>query len=143
MTRSTLFTFFILTAFTSCKENVKEKNQAEETFLASSTDKELKKAMTQAQKELDYFIKVLVQNPTDTNYYFIAKTSFAYDGKIEHMWVNTFKYDKGTFTGILIDKPLWVKDILPGDTVELKREKVEDWVLFDNYKKAKVGEFYK
>lgn len=99
---------------------------------------ELKKV---AQKELPKFLDSLKAYAADSNYRFIVKSDYAEGDKHEHMWSVVYKYDNGTFESIFADSAYYLKSFKMGDKIQVKREDVEDWAIYDNKRNTETGNF--
>ena len=48
------------------------------------------------------------------------------------MWILVDKYDKNMFCGKLNSDPIHIKNLKCNDSVKLKKEDVEDWMIVNN-----------
>jgi len=113
----------------------------EDTFEVDSDNEKIKLSVKDAQEKLDYFITELSKHSKDTNYWFSAKISFESQEKVEHMWINTFRFSDNTFIGILISEPRWNKDVKVGDTIFTEKENIEDWYISNDNLNIEEGNF--
>jgi len=151
-----LFTFALL--FASCEDSV-EYDSFEDiedvpnfdevfndgfkdaTFLAESDDARIARAKDSAQAQIDYFIEALAAHPNDTNYVFIVKSGFTQSDTVEHMWSEVQGFSDNNFQCILIDQPYWIKNLNPGQFLNIPKADVGDWVLYDYVVDAQIGNF--
>lgn len=97
--------------------------------MVADNDPRLMKAKEQALNNLDFFIEMLANHGLDTTYMFSVKADFEENGKHEHMWVETNSYRNGNFYGILGNMPQMITTYKFGDSVTIRREAVEDWMI--------------
>jgi len=63
----------------------------------------------------------------------LVKGKFPAGERTEHMWLGNATWDGHRYHGILVDEPMWVKELRPGDTVSLAPDQVSDWMVgFDD-----------
>lgn len=63
---------------------------------------------------------------------FSVKVKFAYDGGHEHMWVNGLYYKGDALYGVLDSDPVNVHTVKAGDSIEIKKDAVSDWMYVRN-----------
>ncbi len=106
----------------------------------SFNDPEILLAQKEAQSQIDFFIESLENNKDDKKYFSIKYG--AKDGDIvEHMWIRVSSYKDGVFSGILANEPIEVKNIKYEDPVSVKKEEIEDWIIFDTTINKTTGGF--
>ena len=75
------------------------------------------------------FIEKLLNREEKTIYLVLTKFS---EGNIEeHLWVAVQDYKDDTFYGYVIDKPQSLKNLKMNDPVRVKKEEVEDWIVYN------------
>ncbi|MDD4993763.1 MAG: DUF2314 domain-containing protein [Paludibacter sp.] len=137
MRKTTFLLLLICLVTLSCKHKT---NQAIDPIInAEANDKELEKAKTEALKRFDYFIESLKKHAADTAYMYSLKIDFVENDQHEHMWVNITKMENDTFVGILGNEPQIIKNYKFGDKVIIKKEQVEDWILYNSITKKMEG----
>lgn len=94
-----------------------------------------------AQARLGEFIDSLSKHKNDDNYHFIIKSDLSDGVNHEHMWTAIFKYDDRVFGGLLVDSAFILKNIKKGDKVFIRKENVEDWIIYDAIHKKQIGYF--
>ncbi len=129
---------FVILLFTNCESTT---NHAQEVSSDTTTqitdprvavtadDPRLIDAKQQALKNLDFFIEMLGKHGLDTTYMFSIKADFEEDGKHEHMWIETGRYENGVFYGVLGNMPQMITSHKFGDKVSINRDAVEDWMI--------------
>lgn len=104
-------------------------------------DPEILAAKNEAQSKIDVFINAF-QDPNKPQHTYFSIKSGLVDGDIvEHMWVDVTSFNNGTFEGILDDNPVEIKNFKQGDLIKIKKEDVEDWLIFDTVEKKHAGGF--
>jgi len=99
---------------------------------ALANDPELEQAQKEALANLDYFLKTFETNTKDTSFSFSLKADFIENDEHEHMWISFNKMENGQFQGYLENDPQILKNIKYGDLVKLKKEQIEDWIIFNS-----------
>ena len=131
--------YFVLSSCNNDQNN--EELKGEDVVHLEANDPMIEKFKQQAQDEMDYLIDFMAESGQDTLYDYMIKAPFAQGEDVEHMWVETRLYEDGSFYGTLINEPYVVTNIQFGDSVKIKREDVEDWILNDYLMMARVGGF--
>lgn len=98
----------------------------------SGEDKELQAAVTRARAELPSFIKAL-QHPKAGDE-FAVKGAFKTDQGPEYLWVKAPVYVEGGFIGVLDQRPMLYKGSKEGDTVDVAKDDVYDWLIVHDRK---------
>lgn len=97
-------------------------------------DPEMEAAMQKAKDSIQEFITAL-EEPGEK--LFSIKVGLPTpDDSVEHIWVDIESYKEGVFQGELGNNPLNLPDRKLGDLIEVKMEKVEDWIIMDGEKKV-------
>lgn len=104
-------------------------------------DPKIIQAKQQALNEIPYFINVLIENSGSSNHDYSIKTDFVENGEREHMWVEVESYKDGYFYGKLGSEPQIVKEFKFHQSVKVKREDVEDWLLHNKTTNTFEGGF--
>ena len=126
-------------AFQACKNSSKKEGDFAMVNLAED-DKTFLALKDTAQKHIPEFANSLKLHGSDTaNYTFIAKSDFEENGTHEHMWSRLYTIDNNVLKGELIDSAFNLKRIKLYDKVEIKLKEVEDWIVYDNVHKQKLG----
>lgn len=129
--------FIFIFLLSSCESKT---NQVQETakdsaqitdprVMVADNDPRMRKAKEQALNNLHFFIEMLQNHGMDTTYMFSVKADFEENGKHEHMWVETDRFEKGKFYGTLGNMPQTVTAYQFDDSVTIPREAVEDWMI--------------
>jgi len=134
-----LVTFLLVVLLTACS-NIPESEKGNIKYLSKDNPGVLD-AKKQAQTEMGWFIANWQNYSNDSHYIFSIKNNF-YDGnEYEHMWVTVTDYKDGIFYGKLDNDPFVVKNLKYNDTVSVKKENVEDWIMYNGYLDKATGGF--
>jgi uncharacterized protein YegJ (DUF2314 family) len=95
-----------------------------------AADPELEAAKQEALSRLEYFITSFHQHPEDSTLQFSLKTDFEENGEHEHMWIGVTQINNGKFVGVLRNDPQLIQSFQYGDTVEITKEQIEDWIIY-------------
>jgi len=137
--KSYLLFVLLVAAFQACKSSSKKEGDFAIVNLKRD-DKTFLVLKDTAQKHITQFTDSLKQHGSDTaNYTFIAKSDFEENGTHEHMWSRLYTINNDVLKGELIDSAFNLKRIKVYDKVEIKLKEVEDWVIYDNAHKQKLG----
>jgi uncharacterized protein YegJ (DUF2314 family) len=91
----------------------------------------MNEAIKTAIKSYDEFIGKF--NSRDSNNSdFSVKMKFPYEGGNEHMWVNNIFRTREKLHGVIDSDPVQAISIKAGDTIEIDRDKVSDWMYLRN-----------
>ena len=60
-------------------------------------------------------------------------------GEKEHIWADNLTYGNGVFKGHLANDSIYDPSIRVGNPVEIKREDVEDWIIYGPGNKLEGG----
>jgi len=113
----------------SCGGQSKKSNDP--VVFAQGNDPELEQAKKDALSTFDYFIKSFNSHFTDTTYSFSLKADFTFNGEHEHMWISLNKIENDKFYGLLGNEPQIIKNIKYGDLVNISKDQIEDWIIFN------------
>ena len=124
-----LFTFCVL----SCNSNKKTERENEPTiFEVFDNDTEMNKTTEKAIQTLDSFDFAL-KNRTSEISFFGLKKKFKENGNVEHIWIGSVQI-KGNrkYIGVIENLPDKIKSVKLGDTVEINRNEISDWMYIKN-----------
>ena len=131
------FILIILLAAFSCNENKyvdRNENNGDAVITLEGDDEKMNKAIEEAGKTYPSFLKVIGSKDSAQSE-FAVKMRFAYgEDNGEHMWLNNLFYKNDTLWGTLNSDPLHIKNVKWGDTFEIQKEKVTDWMYVQNNK---------
>ena len=86
-------------------------------------------AINDATKNIPVFIDSL-KSQEKKKYVFYIKSKIS-DGKnVEHMWLIVDTFDGKKFSGILDNVPLNLKNVKLNDMLDIKLDRVEDWIIY-------------
>lgn len=106
-------------------------NTNDSVVFREANDPELDKAKHEALSNLEYFLNSFNQHSNDGQFEYSLKADFIENGKHEHMWIDLTKYSEGKFFGTLANDPQILKRIKYRDPVEINRDQIEDWLIYD------------
>jgi uncharacterized protein YegJ (DUF2314 family) len=99
----------------------------------SDNDKQMDRAVENAQRNLAFFIAALrAKKSGDT--VFEIKKGFIDGNNVEHLWVKEVTYDGKKFHGKIDNQPLEVKNAHAGARVTVSPEEVVDWMFLKDGK---------
>jgi len=131
--------FFILTFMIfSCKEKKgyvsKDENNGDAAYSVTNEDEEMNKAVLEAQKTYNDFLSALKKQDSLMEN-FSVKMRFDYgDNNGEHMWLDDLYFKNEKLFGVLSSDPIEVKTVKSGDTLEVVRNRISDWMYLRNNK---------
>jgi|GEM_PF-1240077 len=126
---------------TNCTPQSKDSHMNKITKLPSE-DENLQKYQDTAQAQIDYLIEFMnTHEKGDSLFQYFVKMNFQEGDLNEHMWVEVNSFEGNYFIGVLSNEPAMIKQLKYGDTVRVKKENVEDWLLNDYLTNTKVGGF--
>jgi uncharacterized protein YegJ (DUF2314 family) len=96
----------------------------------TTDDVEMNVAMMKARQYLPEFRK-RIRHPSPTQSMSSVKAAFEELGVTEHMWVANIVNVEGGFSGQLVNQPLYLQRIGPGDVVFVADKQVSDWYVID------------
>ena len=122
----------------SCKEKKgyisKDENNGDAAYSVTNEDEEMNKAVLEAQKTYNDFLTAL-KKPDSLMDDFSVKMRFDYgDNNGEHMWLAGLYFENEKLFGVLSSDPIEVKTVKSGDTLEIVRNKISDWMYLRNNK---------
>lgn len=127
-----LYLFLLsLTIFLSC--TTRNKNPDDPTVEAEANDPELEQAKKDAHGKLDYFINAFLSDSSaNTTHAYSIKADFIENDQHEHMWIELTKIEGDKFKGVLGNEPEVITQFKIGDSINISKEQIEDWIIFDN-----------
>lgn len=134
--------FLIIASIVGCFNSEKTaKTKPEENISTLSTEDTLiKKYKDTAQAKINYLIEFMGEHDIeDTLFRYYVKSNFSESYFNEHMWTQVHEYKNGFFIGTLANDPLHIKKLKFMDTVKVRKQDVEDWILQDFLTNTKVG----
>ena len=128
----TLLAFYAI-CILSCNSNKKIERENEPTiYNVGENDIEMNNSIEKAKQTIDSFDYAL-QNPNLTFNSFSLKKKFEENGNIEHIWLaNIQKLTADGYIGIINNLPEKIKSVKLGDTVEIKKNEISDWMYLNN-----------
>ena len=99
----------------------------------SDDDKQMDRAVENAQKSLGFFMAVLRAGQSGDTAFEIKK-AFVDGDKVEQIWIRRVSYDGKKFHGQIDNKPRDVKNIDLGERVIVQPQEVTDWMFLKDGK---------
>ena len=96
-----------------------------------SDDAEMNEATRRARVSLDEFEQRLAHPPAGQSYISL-KGRFEGNGVTEHIWLNDVTIIPGGYRGKIGNAPVNLPDIVYGQSVDLPRERVSDWLAIED-----------
>ena len=122
----------MLVCFISCKNSHKiERENQPDIYNVAGNDKEMNEAIEKANKTLSDFNSVLTNPKIEVK---ALKVKFQNQTDIEHLWLSDVKLKDGKYSGILDNEPEFIKDHKIGDTINVDRNEISDWMYLENGK---------
>jgi len=102
-------------------------------YLVESDDDAMNQAIAKAKATYPEFVKALsVHDSAAMNG--SVKLMFEAARSVEHLWVNKLYFADGKLFGVVNNTPLHEVNLKLGDTVEVDRNTVSDWMYVKNGK---------
>jgi uncharacterized protein YegJ (DUF2314 family) len=99
----------------------------------SDDDKQMDRAVENAQRTLGFFMAALKANkPGDTE--FEIKKAFIDGDKVEHVWIRGVTFDGKNFHGKVDNQPVDVNNVHEGQRVAVAPQDVDDWMFLKDGK---------
>ena len=112
----------------SCNPKNKVERENEPTIYGvQSDDAEMNMAIENAKKTLDSF-DYAVKNNSRVFVFFGLKKRFVENETVEHIWVDYVSMENGKYIGVVNNLPEKITGIKVGDTVEIDKNDVSDWM---------------
>jgi uncharacterized protein YegJ (DUF2314 family) len=129
-------TLLIVIGLVGCNSNqtTKTEREGEPTiYSVIDTDTEMNEAIKTANETLDKFNEALMSsNPNYKS--FALKTRFKTPNGGEHIWLSNITLKDNQYYGVVDNLPELTTDVKIGDTVQILKENISDWVYVDNQK---------
>jgi uncharacterized protein YegJ (DUF2314 family) len=110
------------------------RDSSETIAIVQKDDLEMNKAISSARTSFPQFLNVFKSN-CDGCKNFSVKMRFSYgQNKGEHIWLDHLYFEKDKFAGVIANTPENIDWIKFGDTVEVKRDSLSDWMYIKNGK---------
>lgn len=94
----------------------------------------MNKAIREAKRTYASFLNTF-EKPGDDKSDFAVKLKFACDTEgVEHMWLNYLHHRGEKMFGILENDPVDVSRVKAGDTLQVIKDSVTDWMFLENNK---------
>jgi len=130
--QTTTLLLFIIISILSCNSQNKIERENEPTiYNIEENDVEMNKAVETAKQTLDSF-DYAFKNYTRVFTFFGLKKRFEENGIVEHIWIGNIKYENGKYIGIIDNEPEKIENIKLGDTVEIEKDDISDWMYIKN-----------
>jgi uncharacterized protein YegJ (DUF2314 family) len=96
-----------------------------ETLVSEFDEAAMDAAIATAQRRVDEFLSVLQAGGADS---YSVKAPVKDGENTEHFWVVNVTYRDGVFSGEIGNEPGIVKNVTLGQTWEIKKEDISDWM---------------
>ena len=128
----TLLLFFSI-CILSCNSNKKIERENEPTiYNVEEDDAEMNKAIEKAKKTIDSFDYAFKNYPKVFTF-FSLKKKFEEDGNVEHIWIGNIQGEtNGKYVGVIDNLPEKIKNVKLGDTIEIDKKDISDWMYLKN-----------
>lgn len=127
-----LLSFFII--FFGCNTKKIERENEPDIYEVQSSDVEMNQAIENAKKTLDRF-DIAFKNNSRVFTFFSLKKRFEENGNIEHIWIGNIQgFKDGKYKGVIDNLPEIIKNVKLGDTVEINKNEISDWMYLKNSK---------
>ena len=126
----------LLLGFVACTNTENEKIEREgesPIYLVDAADKEMNQAIKTANQTLKEFNRAL-ENPAPSYSGFALKTRFNTANGGEHIWISNILRIDNNYFGIVDNLPEFSEDVSVGDTIQIKKTNISDWMYLDNQK---------
>lgn len=129
---TTLLLFFSILIL-SCNSNSKIERENEPTiYNVGEDDAEMNKAIQKAKQTIDSF-DFAYKNNSRVFVFFGLKKKFVENGIVEHIWIGNIQgMESGKYVGVIDNLPEKLKSVKLGDTVEIDKKDVSDWMYLKN-----------
>lgn len=138
--KQSLLPFLILFTKYSCSDNPTSKNEKDgepSIYSVTDDDTEMNEAILKANQSIDKFNEALLSSNPDYEY-FALKTRFVTRKGGEHICVSNIIIKENNYYGILDNLPESITNMEIGDTIQIKKENISDW-MYINHKKLCGG----
>lgn len=127
------FFFINLIMMFSCNSKKIERENQPDIYNVESNDIEMNKAIENAKQTLDSF-EIAFKNNSRVFTFFGLKKRFEENGIVEHIWIGNIKNVDGKFYGIVDNLPEKINNVKLGDTIEINKNEISDWMYLKNSK---------
>jgi uncharacterized protein YegJ (DUF2314 family) len=121
----------ILISCTNNTNNTPQKEGPGDTYTVNSNDPEMTKASEKAMQTL-YQFDLALKNKTDSQNNFSLKVRFTIDNGGEQLWIDDIQIENGNYTGVVGNRPYWIKGLHLGDTIKVNKPDITDWMYLEN-----------
>ena len=127
------FTLLYAICILSCNSNKKiERENEPPIYNVGENDIEMNNSIEKAIQTIDSFDNALQNQALNFNSFSI-KMKFEENGDVEHIWLGDIrKLENGNYIGIINNFPEKIKSIKLGDTIEVEKEEISDWMYLKN-----------
>jgi uncharacterized protein YegJ (DUF2314 family) len=125
-----LSAFFVSSSCNSNKAASADNWDKQNTRSLDVTDTAYLNAVSAARNNLDFFNKLL--NAKEQNHFdFFIKSRLSESSITEHLWFKAIVFKDDSFVAILDNVPKNLKKIKYKDTVQIAKNDVEDWSIYE------------
>ena len=101
-------------------------------YKVGEDDAEMNKAIEKAKQTLDSF-DYAFKNNSRVFTFFGLKKRFEENGNVEHIWIGNIQGEtNGKYVGVIDNLPEKIKSIKLGDTIEIDKKDISDWMYLKN-----------
>lgn len=127
--------FFIFVFLISCNTNTQRQIIAKDStkiIIVNQGDKEMDAAISKARESLNSFDSALLSKSRVYNS-FSLKVRFTYNDNNngEHIWFSNIAKVNNEYIGIVNNEPEYVSNLKLGDTLQINKADISDWMYFD------------
>lgn len=137
MVRTVITALLGIMLFTACKEKEatpnKIENGGDEVYNVEADDKAMNAAIAKAAATYPDFLKALKSTDPSAEGHAV-KIKFEEGDAVEHMWLGDLHFKGGKLLGILNSDPVSIKKVSPGDTLEVDKSRLSDWMYIKDHK---------
>ncbi|MFT5823760.1 MAG: hypothetical protein ACI8ZM_005023 [Crocinitomix sp.] len=136
ITRNTIvLTFLFSFILTSCGSNPAENQLPEganpdEIRMLDPDDERVAVAYEQAQQELNA-MEIYFKDDAAGIYQIYVKVKFTENEQVEHMWGTILAINADTYSIRLDNEPVYVQNVVYGDTLNIDKTEVEDFLVYE------------
>lgn len=113
--------------FASCKkQEALVPEVMPETLTSEYDESEMDLAIAKARSNVDEFLTALEEKSADS---YSVKAPITDENGTEHFWLTEVSFADGTFTGSVGNDPGIVRNVEFGQSWEVKKEDISDWML--------------
>ncbi len=135
----TFILFFGLLFFNNCDKKIEKiERDAGNLYKAEGDDKELNNAINEAKQNIGIFESALNSN-NENLYGFCIKMRFLTETGGEHIWLCDVFSKKNKLYGIIDNVPVSRTDLKLGDTIEIPKSEISDWMFINKKDSITTG----